>query len=62
LFLLLPPLFEQRKIVAFPDQEIHKIDALMSKIREGIDKLKEYRTAMISVAVTGKIDARGEAC
>ncbi|HXF91835.1 MAG TPA: hypothetical protein VNK46_03680 [Nitrospiraceae bacterium] len=28
------------------------------KVREGIEKLKEYRTALISAAVTGKIDVR----
>jgi len=31
-----------------------------SKVREGIEKLKEYRTALISAAVTGKIDVREE--
>lgn len=29
---------------------------LIAKIREGIKKLKEYRTALISAAVTDKID------
>ncbi|MEO0109010.1 MAG: type I restriction endonuclease subunit S, partial [candidate division WOR-3 bacterium] len=38
-----------------------KIDAAVAKIREGIEKLKEYRTALISAAVTGKIDVRGVA-
>jgi type I restriction enzyme, S subunit len=28
--------------------------------RAGIEKLKEYRTALISAAVTGKIDVRKE--
>ncbi len=30
----------------------------IAKVREGIEKLKEYRTALISAAVTGKIDVR----
>ena len=30
-------------------------------IGRGIDKLREYRTALISAAVTGKIDVREEA-
>lgn len=30
------------------------------KVREAIDRLKEYRTALISAAVTGKIDVREE--
>ena len=37
-----------------------KIDTLIAKIPEGIVKLKEYRTALISAAVTGKIDVREE--
>lgn len=35
--------------------------ALVAKVREAIDRLKELRTALISSAVTGGIDARGEA-
>jgi type I restriction enzyme S subunit len=55
-----PPLTEQKEIVAYLDRETTKIDALIAKIREGIEKLKEYRTALISAAVTGKIDVRNE--
>jgi type I restriction enzyme S subunit len=51
-----PPLPEQRAIAAFLDQETAKLDALVAKVREAIERLKEYRTALISVAVTGKID------
>lgn len=35
-----------------------KIDALIAKIRRAIDHFKEFRTAPISAAVTGKIDVR----
>jgi len=56
----LPPLEEQRAIAAFLDRETAKIDALIAKVREGIERLKEYRTALISTAVTGKIDVREE--
>ncbi|MDH7495337.1 MAG: restriction endonuclease subunit S [Bacillota bacterium] len=52
------PPSEQRAIAAFLDRETTKIDALIAKIREGIDRLKEYRTALICAAVTGKIDVR----
>jgi len=38
--------------------ETAKIDTLISRIREGIEKLKEYNSALISAAVTGKIDVR----
>lgn len=58
--LLLPPLEEQAAIASYLDRETAKIDALIAKIREGIEKLKEYRTALISAAVTGKIDVRNE--
>jgi type I restriction enzyme S subunit len=39
--------------------ETAKIKALHDKVRKAIEKLKEYRTALISAAVTGKIDVRG---
>ena len=55
------PLGEQRAIAAFLDRETAKIDALVAKVREAIERLKEYRTALISAAVTGKIDVREEA-
>jgi type I restriction enzyme S subunit len=47
------------RIVAYLDQETTKIDALSAKAREMIDVLKERRQALISAAVTGKIDVRG---
>ncbi len=57
---ILPPMIEQKAILAYIDQETTKIDKLISRIQEGIKKLKEYSTALISAAVTGKIDVRGE--
>ena len=53
-----PPLPEQRAIASFLDRETAKIDALIAKVQEAIDRLKELRTALISAAVTGKIDVR----
>ena len=55
----LPPLPEQRGIAAFLDRETARIDALVAKVGEAIERLREYRTALISAAVTGKIDVRG---
>ena len=43
------------------DREAAKMDTLIGKARDAIDLLKELRTALISAAVTGKIDVRGEA-
>lgn len=54
----LPPLPEQQAIAAFLDRETGKIDALSAKVTTVIERLKEYRTALISSAVTGKIDVR----
>jgi type I restriction enzyme S subunit len=51
-----PPLAEQRAIAAFLDQETARIDALVAKVRDAIERLRELRTALISAAVTGKID------
>jgi type I restriction enzyme S subunit len=56
----LPPVKEQTAIVEFLDKESAKTDSLIAKIGEGIEKLKEYRAALISAAVTGKIDVRTE--
>jgi len=58
LYVGLPPITEQQAIAAFLDREIGKIDTLIAKMEEAIVKLKEYRTALISAAVTGKIDVR----
>jgi type I restriction enzyme S subunit len=58
--LLVPTQREQGEIVGFLDRETAKIDAFMAKIQEAICRLKEYRTALISAAVTGKIDIRDE--
>jgi restriction endonuclease S subunit len=54
----LPPLPEQHAIAAYLDRETAKIDALSAKVETIIERLKEYRTALISEAVTGKIDLR----
>ncbi len=55
-----PPVEEQRAIAAFLHQETARIDALIAKVHEAIDRLKELRTALTSAAVTGKIDLRKE--
>jgi len=56
----LPPIEEQKQILKYCLIETSKIDGLVAKITEAIEKLKEYRTALISAAVTGKIDVRQE--
>ena len=56
----IPPLSEQEDIVAHVRERRGQIDSLTAKVREAIDRLKELRTALISAAVTGKIDVREE--
>lgn len=55
---LLPPINEQIKIVDFLDKEICKIDMLVEQQFVMLSLLQERRTALISAAVTGKIDIR----
>ncbi len=54
----LPPQSEQTSIASFLDQETSRIDTLISEARKFIDLLKEYRSSLITAAVTGKIDLR----
>ena len=56
-----PSLREQEAIGHALDYETSMIDMLISRIRRAIDHLNEYCTALISAAVTGKIDVRNEA-
>ena len=58
LLLPLPPIAEQRAIGAFLDRETERIDSLAAKMRLLIERLSEYRAALITAAVTGKIDVR----
>ncbi len=55
-----PDIHEQQNIISFLNNETGNIDTLIDKIRQSISKLREYRTALISAAVTGKIDVRSE--
>ena len=52
------PMDEQGRIVAYLDAATGEIDRLTGKIRQAIDHLGDFRTALISAAVTGKIDVR----
>ncbi|MEI2657804.1 MAG: restriction endonuclease subunit S [Nitrosomonas sp.] len=54
-----PPLEEQSAIVNFLDRETAKLDTLTTEAKTAITLLQERRTALISAAVTGKIDVRG---
>lgn len=54
----LPPIDEQKQIVAYLDNYRSETDELISKYQKQIELMQEYRTAIISQAVTGKIDVR----
>ncbi len=58
--LLSPPSVEQTAIANFINSKTTQIDSLISKINKAIKTLQEYRTALISAAVTGKIDVSNE--
>ena len=57
-FILMPTEKEQKNISNFLDKETSQIDSLIEKIKKSINFLKEYRSALITSAVTGKIDVR----
>lgn len=56
-----PPKDEQVEIANFLTEHSARIHGLIRKVREGIERAKEFRSALISAAVTGKIDVREEA-
>lgn len=53
-----PPIGEQAAIVDFLDKESAEFDSLTAEAEHAITLLQERRTALISAAVTGKIDVR----
>lgn len=52
----LPPLDEQQAIVEQIEKKTATIDRQKAQVTEAIERLKEYRTALITDAVTGKMD------
>jgi type I restriction enzyme S subunit len=54
-----PPIDEQAAIAAFLSMEGAKVDALVAESERGVSLLNERRSALISAAVTGKIDVCG---
>jgi type I restriction enzyme S subunit len=53
-----PPSNEQIEIARFLEHETTSIDSLLCEAQRAIDLLQERRSALISAAVTGKIDVR----
>lgn len=59
IFVPFPPPEEQSKIVEYLESVENRYDALANAASEQIKLLEERRSALISAAVTGKIDVRG---
>lgn len=57
-FFPIPTIDEQQEIVAYIEKATKEIDTLIEKAKRSIELAKEHRTALISAAVTGKIDVR----
>jgi type I restriction enzyme S subunit len=53
-----PPIDEQQEIAAYLDEKTAKIDKLISELNTQLAELAEYKQAVISEAVTGKVDVR----
>jgi type I restriction enzyme S subunit len=58
IFVPVPSFDEQKKIVNYLGQQINQLSNLSAKVETAIERLREYRSALISSAVTGKMDVR----
>ncbi|MCD9563404.1 restriction endonuclease subunit S [Tenacibaculum maritimum] len=58
IYTTIPSIREQKEIVSYIDTESKRIDRTISTIEKEITLVKEYKAALISEAVTGKIDVR----
>jgi len=54
------PNSELKAIIKYLDEGTVKIDVIISKYQQEIELLKEYKSALISEVVTGKVDVREE--
>ena len=58
ILILVPPISEQQQIADYLDEKTAKIDSLVEELEAQIGDLATYRQAVITEAVTGKIDVR----
>ncbi|XHX75872.1 MAG: hypothetical protein RBJ76_15615 [Stenomitos frigidus ULC029] len=58
IWLALPPKSEQKAIESYLRTAIATVEPMEDKTNQAISRLQEYRTALITNAVTGKIDVR----
>ena len=57
--LMVPPLAEQSQLVEVIENQLRNLERLTADSEMTIELLQERRSALISAAVTGKIDVRG---
>ena len=55
---VLPPIMEQRKVLAYVGRATNKISEAIARTRRQIELVEEYRTRLIADVVTGKLDVR----
>jgi len=55
-----PPFEEQKKITDYLDYQTKRLTALATKVETAIERLREYRAALISSVVTGKAQVKDE--
>ncbi|WP_405229556.1 restriction endonuclease subunit S [Lentisalinibacter sediminis] len=53
-----PPISTQRTLAEFLDDRIAEIDRLRERMLNSVDRLREFRAALITAAVTGQIDVK----
>jgi type I restriction enzyme S subunit len=56
IFFPVPPINEQLEVLSYLNNECNRIDTIITKTEQEIELLKEYKTALISEVVTGKVD------
>ena len=54
----MPPKEEQEVIASYLDIKVGQIDSAIEKMEQALENLKSYKSALITEAVTGKIDLR----
>ncbi|MEQ5801119.1 hypothetical protein [Halomonas sp. H10-9-1] len=57
--LVLPPKYEQELVIKYLKDQTQRLDRLVIDAERSVELLQERRSALISAAVTGKIDVRG---
>ena len=58
ILILVPPVAEQQQIADYLDEKTSKIDALIKELEAQLSDLATYKQAVITEAVTGKVDVR----